>query len=162
MPMSGKPDIGGRRPSRLGAFRAERLRVTDRICAGLFDRIQLLQLDGAVDLVREPDLADGEHHLRLDGFGPLQAPVGDPCADGLFDLLLRGHAHHLKKFAQRHVEGFFVHGQLLEKGMFDPILVGASGRRKGAIRQRGAVDGDGSAAIIRAACAAKMPLWRNW
>src|SRR5665647_1967908 len=69
----------------------------------------LFELDGAVDLVTEADLADGEHHLGFDARRAFQPAVRHGRANGFFDLLLRGHADDLEEFAQRHVEGFFVH-----------------------------------------------------
>ena len=83
----------------------------------------LLQLDGAGDLVAQADLADGQHHLGLQRLVALDPAAGDRRADGAFDLALRGDADGLQEFAQRGVEDLFVHGDLLEKGMFGPILV---------------------------------------
>ena len=57
----------------------------------------------------EADGADGEHHLGLEFFSALEPAVGDRGADGFLNFLLRGDAHHFEEFAQRHVEGFFVH-----------------------------------------------------
>src|SRR5664280_1495131 len=76
----------------------------------------LLQLDGAVDLMAQPDLADGEHHLRRQRLVALDAAFCNRGADGLLDFLLRGDADHFQEFSQRHVEGFFVHRGLRARG----------------------------------------------
>ena len=69
----------------------------------------LTDLDFAIDLVGETHFADGEDHLGLNGFVTGETAVSHRRPDRLFDLLLRGHAYDLEEFAQRHVEGFFVH-----------------------------------------------------
>jgi hypothetical protein len=49
---------------------------------------RLAELDFAVDRVRETDLADGEHHLGLDGLVPFQSAIGHRRTDRLFNFLL--------------------------------------------------------------------------
>ena len=59
-----------------------------------------IKLDGAVDLVIEPDFADRQHHLRLQRLGAFQPAVGNRGAHRRFDLALRGDPDGLEEFAQ--------------------------------------------------------------
>ena len=71
------------------------------------------EVDGAVDRVRQSDVADGEHHMRLEARLALELALGGRLADRLLDLALRGDADDLEKLAQRGIQGLFVHGALL-------------------------------------------------
>src|SRR5665647_2716284 len=106
----------------LGARKVSRPRAISAAvsCSSTGDAAGLLQLDDAVDLMAQADLADGEHHLRRQHLVALDAAFGDRGADGLLYFLLRGDAHHLQEFAQRHVEGFFVHRGLRARGIVGP------------------------------------------
>jgi len=72
----------------------------------------LAKHDFAVDFMGEADLADGEDHLSTDGLVALEAAVCNCRTDRLLYLLLRCDTDDLEKFAQRHIQGFFVHWTL--------------------------------------------------
>jgi hypothetical protein len=71
--------------------------------------IALFQLDGAVDLDRQPECSDYKRHLRRQRLVPFELAIGKCGADCLLDFALRGDADLLEKFAYAHIEYFFIH-----------------------------------------------------
>jgi hypothetical protein len=70
---------------------------------------QLTELDFTVDLKREANPSEREHHLGWQGFIALQTTVRYRLTHGLLDLALRGDTDLFKKLSDARVERVLIH-----------------------------------------------------
>src|SRR4029077_12452407 len=71
-----------------------------------------LELDGAFDLHRQADAADGEDHFGRQSLIAFELAAADGGPHRLLDLALRGDADLLEKFAHADVQYILVHDRL--------------------------------------------------
>src|SRR6185312_12827535 len=72
----------------------------------------LFEVDRPFDPVRQADVADGQHHLRLEPGLALELAGLRGGAHRPLDLALRGDPDDLEKLAQRGIQSLFVHRAL--------------------------------------------------